>query len=65
MAKQNEGILYLVLTIAVAGLLYWLWSKHSVTLASVQAAAAAGSATVALTPSGVFSSTLVDMNAPL
>lgn len=60
--KSNEGILYLVLSIAVAGLLYWLWSKHTVTLATVQAAAAAGSATVALAPSGVFSS---DLSAPL
>ena len=73
MAKNsNRAILYTVLAIAVAGLLVYLWQKHSTTIAStlarLQAAGISGSRTVPLSPSGVFSTSLVpptDMSAPL
>lgn len=48
--KTNEGILYLVLAIAVAALIAWIWSKSSKTaiLANLKTNAVAGSATFAV-----------------
>lgn len=67
--KTNEGILYLVLAIAVAALVAWVWSKSSKTaiLANLKANAAAGSAAVAV-QNAPFSDVLIapaDMTASL
>lgn len=74
--KSSDAILYTVLALLLATVLGYLWYKHSkvVTLASVQAAAAAGSATVplteapistTLTPPSMFTNFLTNTGAPL
>jgi len=74
--KSNEGILYLVLAIAVAGLIAWVWSKSSKTaiLANLKANAAAGAANYTLLTAPIsdvliapadMSTALLTNNAPL
>jgi len=74
--KSNDGILYLVLAIATAALVAWVWSKTSKTaiLANLKTNAAAGSAGVALASAQAsdvliappdMSSVLTNTSAPL
>ncbi len=58
--KSNEGILYLVLAIATAALIAWVWSKSSKTaiLANLKANASADAANYALASAPV-SDTLI------
>lgn len=71
--KSNEGILYLVLAIAVAGLIAWVWSKSSKTaiLANLKANAAAAFATAPIVTAPVSDVLIapadmsIDLSAPL
>jgi len=73
--KSSDGILYLVLAIATAALIAWVWSKSSKTaiLANLKANAAAGSAGIAVASAPVSDvliappdmSTILSNSAPL